>query len=138
VNQLHKKLQIAQAQITQLSLENEQLKAETQKFHTDWRNYHQQSSQSLENMQTKLYEERKKADKLRQEKQELHKDVLKLHKELSNRVLAEKANSLLPDLYAIRDQVISQWKLARRAESKERLREFADRMIADILKANGL
>lgn len=45
----------------------------------------------------------------------------------------QKRNTALPDLYAIRDRVIKEWRLAKRAESKERLREFADRMISKII-----
>lgn len=127
-------LQKAQAQIAQLLEENEQLKAESQKLHADWQNYHQQTSQSLLNMQTKLDKEREEAAKLRQEKQQLQKEKGELQKELSNRSQAESVNTSLPDLYTIRDQLLDRWKVAKRAESKQRLREFADRMIADVIK----
>jgi plasmid stabilization system protein ParE len=41
----------------------------------------------------------------------------------------KEQQSALPDLYHIRDCVLNNWKVAKRAESKQRLREFADKLI---------
>ena len=45
----------------------------------------------------------------------------------------EQPPTALPDLYDIRDRVLNNWKLAKRAESKQRLREFADKLIKDAI-----
>lgn len=91
-----------------------------------------------------------------EEMNRLQIEIARLHNELSNALgklasLQDENESLrqeleerherspiqpstaLPDLYAIRDRVLQAWKVAKRAESKERLREFADRMIAEIV-----
>ncbi len=41
----------------------------------------------------------------------------------------EQPPTALPNLYDIRDRVLNNWKLANRAESKQRLRELADKLI---------
>jgi signal recognition particle GTPase len=54
------------------------------------------------------------------------KEVRSLQAELDK---IEQPPTALPDLYDIRDRVLNNWKLAKRAESKQRLREFADKLI---------
>ena len=67
---------------------------------------------------------------LRQQKEQLADEVQSMQAEVDK---IEQPPTALPDLYDIRDRVLNNWKLAKRAESKQRLREFADKLIKDAI-----
>lgn len=41
-----------------------------------------------------------------------------------------EATAAIPDMYAIRDRVLQSWRVAKRAESKERIQEALDKFIS--------
>jgi regulator of replication initiation timing len=53
-----------------------------------------------------------------------------LQKQLSNST--ELQTPTLPDLESIRDSVLGNWKVAKRAESKERIKQAIDRFISQL------
>lgn len=75
----------------------------------------------------RLHSER---DQLDREVNELHAKVGDLDLELAN--LKEQPHHQLPDLESIRDRVLSRWKVQKRAESRDRIREALDRFIAEL------
>jgi hypothetical protein len=44
----------------------------------------------------------------------------------------QQLTTALPGLEAIRDRILSRWKVHKRAQSKERIKEAVDKLIAEV------
>ncbi len=154
--QVTQKSFVTKAELSQLRLDVSELQRSLGQVLSTL-NLHPESSQKLEVTQEVTQKVNKEAFVAHSEEiDRLQSEIARLHNELSNALgklasLQDENESLrqeleerherspiqpstaLPDLYAIRDRVLQAWKVAKRAESKERLREFADRMIAEIV-----
>lgn len=64
---------------------------------------------------------------------ELRERIAELEAELQRQSRLLERKTALPDLFAARDKILDKWRLAKRAESKERLREFANKLIEEII-----
>lgn len=83
-------------------------------------------------------------DQLLSQRSQLDKEISQLHARNSDlnlqvtnlREILERTLKLgfshLPDLESIRDHIVSRWKVQKRAESKDRIKEALDKFIAEV------
>lgn len=76
----------------------------------------------------RVYEQ--KIETLEKQAEELRSQLAFIQEELARREAG--SDRALPDLEAVRDRVLSRWKLQRRAESKDRIKEALDRFIGEL------
>lgn len=100
-----------------------------------------ESSQPLKDEVSRLKAE---LDQLQKERSQLDKEIDQLHAlngdlDLKVTNLQEKLaqtsglhSNQLPDLESVRDRIVSGWKVQKRAESKDRIKEALDKFIAEV------
>jgi len=70
-------------------------------------------------------------ERLQESQKFWHQENTRLTEELAA-AQQDRAKEQLPDLIEIRDRILSSWKVAKRAESKERIRAALDAFIEQI------
>lgn len=91
----------------------------------------------IEELETELEQLRSLREQLDKEINQLHArngdldlQVTNLKEKLSQ--TSESDSVALPDLESVRDHIVSRWKVQKRAESKDRIKEALDKFIAEV------